>query len=69
MMPKYKHLLSIVVHEYFQLLVEKRLRPAKLGLFDYEEENCPTMCNGSKEENGRTLVIWSNRKTRHHKQV
>jgi predicted metalloprotease with PDZ domain len=40
---KYKHLLSLVAHEYFHLWNVKRLRPIELGPFDYEKENYTTM--------------------------
>jgi predicted metalloprotease with PDZ domain len=40
---KYKHLLSLVAHEYFHLWNVKRIRPVELGPFNYEIENYTTM--------------------------
>lgn len=39
---KYKGFLELVAHEYYHLWNVKRLRPAALGPFDYENENYTT---------------------------
>lgn len=39
----YEDFLSLIAHEYFHLWNVKRLRPAPLGPFDYENENYTTM--------------------------
>ena len=39
----YKQFLSLLAHEYFHLWNVKRLRPAPLGPFDYNQENYTTL--------------------------
>lgn len=39
----YKNYLSLLAHEYFHLWNVKRLRPAPLGPFDYDNENYTTL--------------------------